>query len=208
MDLLKWLLVLFVVKSGLSTKLFIRPENCGQRRNLFRETRIVGGGNAMYGEVPWMALIQVQLDGAVEQCGAVLVDQNWVLTAAHCVYSQSRGIRDIKVFLGKHCLKEFAGLDALRLVLAVNGRVDPKTNDWDNELVTRTALRVVINEEFDFKTLDNDIALIRLNQSVVFDHNIGPICLPKTNEDFCHQNGYISGFGIIDYGYLLPALMS
>ena len=196
MNLFKSILILFVIDCTLSDR-FLRNQNCGRRRNNLRETRIIGGSNAFFGEVPWQALVQVKIDDAVQQCGAVLIDHNWLLTAAHCVDNTNRQIREIKIFLGKHCLKEFRGLNALRTLF--DDRIDLK-NNWDHRIVTRNALRVVINEHFDCKTLDNDIALIRLNQSVSYDQHIAPICLPTPNEDFCHQTGYISGFGILNYG--------
>jgi secreted trypsin-like serine protease len=46
---------------------------------------IVGGEPASPGEFPWMAAI-VDEDGAF--CGGALIDREWVLTAAHCFFSE------------------------------------------------------------------------------------------------------------------------
>lgn len=47
------------------------------------ESQIVGGLKAKKGQFPWQVLIQVDGDA---MCGGSLIDAEWVLTAAHCVY--------------------------------------------------------------------------------------------------------------------------
>lgn len=52
------------------------------------ETRIVGGETTEIGEFPWMALLRYRnLDGtdAGFQCGGTLINNRYVLTAAHCL---------------------------------------------------------------------------------------------------------------------------
>ncbi|CAL1279559.1 unnamed protein product [Larinioides sclopetarius] len=46
------------------------------------QSRIIGGNDAMYGEFPWQAHIKLNK----QQCGGVLLNHRYVLTAAHCIY--------------------------------------------------------------------------------------------------------------------------
>lgn len=52
------------------------------------ETRIIGGETTEIGEFPWMALLRyTNLNGsdAGFQCGGTLINDRYVLTAAHCL---------------------------------------------------------------------------------------------------------------------------
>ena len=48
------------------------------------QAQIVGGGTAAVGELPW----QVVVFPGPFMCGGTLIDVNWVLTAAHCVFDK------------------------------------------------------------------------------------------------------------------------
>ena len=51
--------------------------------------RIVGGEEAADGEFPWqVSLRSVGSIGATHFCGGSIIDQNWILTAAHCCAGQ------------------------------------------------------------------------------------------------------------------------
>ena len=53
---------------------------CGERRP--GETKIVGGKQTEIGEYPWMAALMYN---SFHFCGGSLVNDRWVVTAAHCV---------------------------------------------------------------------------------------------------------------------------
>lgn len=57
---------------------------CGRR--MFPEPRVVGGSNAAFGRWPWqISLRQWRTSTYLHKCGAALLNENWAITAAHCV---------------------------------------------------------------------------------------------------------------------------
>ena len=71
--------------------------------------------------------------------------------------------------------------------------------------ITRTVRKVIIHENFDRRTLKNDIALLRLNKAVpLFEENpdisaASPICLPWDIDNFARD--LIKGDNVIATGW-------
>ncbi len=74
-------------------------------------SQIVGGGEARAHQYPWMTYLELQFVNAGHEdkyayCGGSLLDSLWILTAAHCFFSQFEGftLNRVSVVLGAHNL--------------------------------------------------------------------------------------------------------
>ncbi|XP_041270722.1 enteropeptidase [Onychostruthus taczanowskii] len=136
-------------------------------------TRIVGGNDARREAWPWIVSLHFNLRPV---CGASLVSDEWLVTAAHCVYGRQ--------------LKPFRWQAALGLY-SQSELEQPPT-------VVRNIDRIVINPHYMKQTKDSDIALMHLQHKVQYTDYIQPICLPEKNQQFLPGiNCSIAGWGDI-----------
>ncbi|XP_032621059.1 serine protease 27-like [Chelonoidis abingdonii] len=128
---------------------------CGQPRlNL---NRLVKGQDTVPGEFPWQASIQW---GGAHMCGGSLINDEWVVTAAHCFF-QVQNLTQYRVVLGAHQL----------LKPGPNACACP-------------VQRIITNPRYAGQTTSGDIALVQLGQRLNFTDYILPICLPDASVHF------------------------
>jgi len=191
--LICFLVVLFFEANSWFIHAWKPQHKCGQRPIVnYLIGRVVGGEPAIFGEIPWQASIQENRFFGFfkfKKCGAVIIDNKWLLTAAHC--SSSWYFSDQIAIMGEHKLPK---------------KSRDKTNNSNNQSISqynlvqkRSVKRIIIHPDFDEHVLENDLALIELEEPVKFDVHIQPICLPFKQDNFTSKEGFVSGFGFTKY---------
>ncbi|NXL89806.1 FA10 factor, partial [Alectura lathami] len=109
---------------------------------------------------------------AGEICGGTILNEYFILSAAHCINSS----REFQVLVG----------------VVERDKYEPNTAVHEVE-------KVISHEEYDPKTYDSDIALIKLREPIKFSEDVIPACLPEEGfaKDVLMKQtfGVISGFG-------------
>ncbi|KAJ7403811.1 Coagulation factor IX [Pitangus sulphuratus] len=138
-------------------------------------TRVVGGTDSMKGEVPW----QVYLvdSNNVGFCGGSIINEKWVVTAAHCL----KPGHDITAVAGEH-----------------------NTQEDDHTEQRRKVVKALPHPTYDssINEYHNDIALLELDEPLVFNSYVTPICLGSrefTNALLKQGTGTVSGWGRLQY---------
>jgi secreted trypsin-like serine protease len=66
---------------------------------LGKEERIVGGGNVNIRSYPFLASLRY-LSNNIIFCGGSIISNKHILTAAHCLYYESRDFNRIRIYTG------------------------------------------------------------------------------------------------------------
>ncbi|CAH2056378.1 unnamed protein product, partial [Iphiclides podalirius] len=156
---------------------------CGRR--LWPQGRIVGGTKSSFGQWPWqISLRQYRTSTYLHKCGAALLNENWAITAAHCVEHVPPS--ELLVRLGEH---------------------DLATEDEPYGFAERRVQIVASHPHFDRNTFEYDLALLRFYEPVTFQPNILPVCVPDNDDDYVGKTAYVTGWGrLYDEGPLPTVL--
>ena len=136
--------------------------------------RIVGGRPADPNEWPWLAALVTPGEG--QYCGATLISDTYVLTAAHCVVQYKP--HQIKVKLGEYDFKK-------------RGETRDKTFAIES---------IKIHENWNDETYEHDIAILRLKMRATFNKSIWPIGLPQSTSEYTNTRAFVLGWGTIYFG--------
>lgn len=179
--------------------LSLLSSNCGT----IESDRIFGGNRTRLFEMPWMVLLSYDSDrGTKLNCGGTLINEWYVLTAAHCVSFLGNRLTLKHVILGEY-----------------DTRQDPDCERSEGKeycaagIITAEFDEVIPHTGYTPQTLIDDIALIRLKEPADFDlDNIKAICLPITpelqREPLVDNFGVVAGWGVTEEGLQSPVLLS
>ncbi|XP_030043985.1 serine protease 55 [Microcaecilia unicolor] len=139
-----------------------------KNNNSFKESRIIGGTDAVPGEWPWIVSLQFMNN---HFCGGSILSAWWILSAGHCFDSLKFYYKRFKVEVGVTVLHKAKDVKEVK--------------------------RLIIHSMYNKSTFDNDIALLLLSSSIFLDSFITPICLPPpvtfNNRDW--KTCYVIGWG-------------
>ena len=120
------------------------------------DSKITGGTNTVISDFPW----QVYYVSGNFRCGGSIIGGNWVVTAGHCTKNSSGGAIPVS--------QMFVKVGANNPSNALEGKV-------------YNVSEVIVNEGYNDQTLLNDIALLRLEETINFE-NATPIKLITTED--------------------------
>ncbi|MCL4123678.1 UNVERIFIED_CONTAM: hypothetical protein GTU68_009477, partial [Idotea baltica] len=140
-------------------KEILRPaKHCGVR-NYDIASRITSQNEAKFGEFPWQSIIFYQ--NYTYNCGATLISNKHVLTAAHCIDGLLAS--DIRIRFGEW-----------------------QVNSFDEPLpyMDRNVYAIYIHPKFNPRNVHNDIAVMELLEPIEFQYHINAACLPSHGQIF------------------------
>jgi Trypsin/Secretion system C-terminal sorting domain len=138
-------------------------------------TKIVGGANANIAEFPW----QVYYESGKYLCGGSIIDQNWVVTAAHCTKNSNGNT-----------------IPADSMDIRVGASSYPTINGKKYYVSD-----VIVHSGFNSQTLNNDIALLKIAGPINYT-NATPIKLVSSIDVAAGATdpgvmAWVTGWGLI-----------
>ncbi|XP_021965233.2 uncharacterized protein LOC110860489 isoform X2 [Folsomia candida] len=156
---------------------------------------ILNGVSTRRGQWPWHVAIYLKHKGEFKYiCGGALISDKAVLTSAHCVTlrGEARNASDFLVLLGKQ-----------NIVLP----------DPDPFVQKRSVSKIMVEESFNYRALDSDLAIVSLTTPAVLTFHVRPVCYPQTSNSFLEEYqlaagsiGTVVGFGLTENGSLSNSL--
>ncbi|XP_061900107.1 coagulation factor X-like [Entelurus aequoreus] len=140
--------------------------------------RIMGGDEVFPGEIPWQAALYYTREKKVF-CGGSILSERWVITAAHC-------------------LDDLLGHFVVRVGEYNVNTPDIKQRDY------QVAEKHIYPSYKPFTDYNNDLALLRLHEPIVYSTRVRPICIgPREFTEALVMNASpatVSGWGKTEKG--------
>ncbi|XP_061531448.1 complement C1r-A subcomponent [Phycodurus eques] len=130
-------------------------------------------GKAPKGAFPWQVVMSV----SGHRAGGMVIGDRWLMTAAHCLVHSGRleEPENVMIYMGHTDIASMLN----SAVSPASLHIHPGYNNSNG---------------LDF---NNDIALIRLKEALIFEASVMPICLPTDDSLYDSGNvGVVSGFGM------------
>uniref|UniRef100_A0A672M8B6 Suppressor of tumorigenicity 14 protein homolog n=1 Tax=Sinocyclocheilus grahami TaxID=75366 RepID=A0A672M8B6_SINGR len=158
--------------------------DCGVRP--YKHNRIVGGQNADVGEWPWQVSLHFKTSGNV--CGASIISNKWLLSAAHCFIQPDSDYKITSNWLTYSGLRE--------------------QNIQDSSVQKRTLKSIITHPNYDSMTYDYDISLLELSNPLNFTNTVHPICLPASTHVFSAGSScFVTGWGTLREGGIVAQIL-
>ncbi|XP_035912926.1 CLIP domain-containing serine protease B15-like [Anopheles stephensi] len=164
-------------------------QGCGERKVDYAKL-ILGGEDAISGQWPWHAAIFHRIERTfLYQCGGAIINQNTILTAAHCVQLNNGVIT----------------VDRLSVQVGRTYLYAAESHTQEHQ-----ADRIIVHEEYSAALVRHDIALIKLATDIKFTDYVQPVCLwERSKVDIgvlVGRVGSVVGFGITEVGEVADRL--
>ncbi|XP_050430561.1 trypsin-1-like [Adelges cooleyi] len=141
------------------------------KHSVYNSNRVVGGTNSDPGEFPWQISLQLVTGWTARHiCGGAIINEYWVVTAAHCAHGLSENL--LSVVAGKRNLYS------------------------DENSEQRVNVADIYFDGYNRKKFSNDIALLKVTPPLKFDGEVvSPICIPNAGMQFDSDLAMVTGWG-------------
>ncbi|KAM4676085.1 acrosin-like [Discoglossus pictus] len=128
------------------------------------------------GTWPWMVSLQQLIKkNYIHRCGGALLNNNWVLTAAHCFGEKGTNLNEWRIVFGVNTLSSLG----------------PETQ-------IRHIEKKIRHEGYNSLEEKNNIALLKVDTPVNYSDYVQPACLPQASVDLnLMTDCYIAGWGFM-----------
>ncbi|OQV17878.1 putative Ovochymase-1 [Hypsibius exemplaris] len=138
-----------------------------------KSERIVGGIEATPHSWPWQVVVQV--GGGL--CGGSIIDDDWIMTAAHCCVSQSGAVQrpsSFRVTAGEHNR---------------NRATEPNAKQY---LISKVIPHPLYNND---PVEQQDFCLLKTSTPITFNDHVKPVCLGEEGDEIVGKTCYVTGWG-------------
>ncbi|XP_016768428.1 trypsin-7 [Apis mellifera] len=130
------------------------------------QPRIIGGHNASIIEYPYQVSIHYM---GKHHCGGSIISENWLLTAAHCIYG----------------------------LIPVNFKIRAGSI-YNNNGIEYNIKNIIMHEKYNIYTFDYDVALIMLSTPIKISPTTKPIALAQSTTSVeIGKNAVVTGWGYL-----------